>query len=665
MTGDRVSQVLQLVVAAAFLLIGLLALRDWWRGGERRRGYLALALGSLGLVALAGGLESLVGNQPSLDGLLLVLFMLSAAGLLLYRDSVLRLPTWVRILAAVLLAGPTAFILVVGTPASANPAATTPIRSAALDLLLAVWCLAVAEPAYRLFRFSGGLPLIQRARMRSLAAGYAGIMIVVVLILVAFMAGDDNRVGLALQACALLCVPPLYVGFAPPRWLRARWRRPVEDRLRRATHDLLLFSPDRATLASRGLDWAIRLVGGASGLIADAGGELLATQGLSEAEAREILELPELRLPEHLVRIGNGGRTAVVHRLAVSSGTGHLVVLAGSLSPTIDAEEAGWLAGYAAALSIALDRVRVSELLAQTAYELRAARDMAEAASRAKSEFLSRVSHELRTPLTSMIGFAELLLGHQLDAEQERHVRTILRAGDHLLGLVNEMLDISRIEDGRIALTSEPVSVDQVVADVLDLTRPMAGELNTRVRVPTIPGSLRVTADRQRLTQVLLNLVTNAIKYYGRGEWVEIRATTAGGRCRVWVQDGGVGIRPEEVERLFAPFERLSAAASEVEGTGLGLALSKSLVEAMGGTIGVESVLGKGSTFWVELARAAPAKPAVSRDGEPGTSLVGSAAREGAGADRAGADGVGAEHAGPAGAEQEGAMAGERAASTT
>ncbi|MGA9112896.1 MAG: HAMP domain-containing sensor histidine kinase, partial [Candidatus Dormiibacterota bacterium] len=622
MTGDRVSQALQLVVAAAFLLIGLLALRDWWRGGERRQGYLALALGSLGLVALAGGLESLFGNQPRLDGLLLVLFMLSAAGLLLYRDSVLRLPTAVRMLAAILLVGPTAFILVVGIPASANPAATTPIRSAALDVLLAVWCLAIAEPAYRLFRVSGGLPLIQRARMRSLAAGYAGIMVVVVLILVAFMAGVDNRVGVALQTCALLCVPPLYVGFAPPRWLRARWRRPVEDRLRRATHDLLLYSPDRATLASRGLDWAIRLVGGASGLIADAGGELLATQGLSEAEAREILERPELRLPEHLVRIGKGGRTAVVHRLSVSSGTGHLVVLAGSLSPTIDAEAAGWLTGYAAALSIALDRVRVSELLAQTADELRAARDMAEAASRAKSEFLSRVSHELRTPLTSMIGFAELLLGHQLDAEQERHVRTILRAGDHLLGLVNEMLDISRIEDGRIALTSEPVSVHQVVAEVLDLTRPMAGELNTRVRVPRIPGSLRVTADRQRLTQVMLNLVTNAIKYNRREGWVEIRATTSEGRCRVCVRDGGVGLRPEEVERLFTPFERLSAAASAVEGTGLGLALSKSLVEAMSGSIGVESVLGRGSTFWVELPEAAPAPPAVAGDGGPGLSLV-------------------------------------------
>ncbi len=660
MTGDRVSQALQLVVAAAFLLIGLLALRDWWRGGERRRGYLALALGSLGLVALAGGLESLVGNQPRLDGLLLVLFMLSAAGLLLYRDSVLRLPAGVSILAAILLVGPTAFILVVGIPASANPAATTPIRSAALDLLLVVWCLAVAEPAYRLFRFSSRLPLIQRARMRSLAAGYAGIMMVVVLLLVAYIAGVDNRVGVALQACALLCVPPLYVGFAPPRWLRKRWRRPVEDRLRRATHDLLLFSPDRTTLASRGLEWAIRLVGGASGLIADAGGDLLAIEGLSETEAREILELPELRLPGHLIRIGRGGRTAVVHRLAVSSGTGYLVVLAGSLSPSIEAEEADWLSGYAAALSIALDRVRVSELLAQTADELRAARDMAEAASRAKSEFLSRVSHELRTPLTSMIGFAELLLGHQLNAEQERHVRTILRAGDHLLGLVNEMLDISRIEDGRVALTSEPVSVQQVVAEVVDLTRPMAGELNTRVRVPRIPGSLWVTADRQRLTQVLLNLVTNAIKYNRRDGRVEIRATTSDGRCRVWVRDGGMGLRPEEVERLFTPFERLSAAASAVEGTGLGLALSKSLTEAMGGSIGVESVLGKGSTFWVELPRAAPAELAVGGDVGPGISLAGSAAGASGGIDPAGAGRAVADDAAP-----EGAMAGEGAASTT
>jgi signal transduction histidine kinase len=259
-----------------------------------------------------------------------------------------------------------------------------------------------------------------------------------------------------------------------------------------------------------------------------------------------------------------------------------------------------------------------------------------------------------------MIGFAELLLGHQLDAEQERHVRTILRAGDHLLGLVNEMLDISRIQDGRIALASEPVSVHQVVAEVVDLTRPMAAELNTRVRVPRVPRSLQVTADRQRLTQVLLNLVTNAIKYNRREGWVEIRATTSDGRCRLWVRDGGVGLRPEEMERLFTPFERLSAAASAIEGTGLGLALSKSLMEAMGGSIGVESVLGKGSTFWVELPRAAPAEPAVGGDGGPGLSLVGRAAGGSDGADGAGTGHAAADHTG-----QEGALAGEGAASAT
>ena len=202
--------------------------------------------------------------------------------------------------------------------------------------------------------------------------------------------------------------------------------------------------------------------------------------------------------------------------------------------PTFDAEEADWLAGYAAALSIALDRVRVAELSGQTAAELRNARDLAEAASRAKSEFLSRVSHELRTPLTAMIGFAELLLGHR--ARRPSRSATSApssRRATTSSALVNDILDISRIEEGRLALSPEPVSVRQVVGEVLDLTRPMAGELDTTVRVPGIPGSLSVAADHQRLKQVLLNLVTNAIKYNRRGGWVEISATPPTARCRV------------------------------------------------------------------------------------------------------------------------------------
>jgi signal transduction histidine kinase len=429
-------------------------------------------------------------------------------------------------------------------------------------------------------------------------------MVVVGLMVVAFTIGGD-RLALALQAVALLCVPPLYAGFAPPRWLRRIWRRPEEDRLRRATYDLLLFSPDRASLAGRGLDWAIRLVGAEAGLIVDAGGELLAVQGVPEAEARQVLERLPVPPPTSLVRLLRRSRTAIVHALPMNAGEGRLVVLSGSLSPAFDTEEAEWLAGYAAALAIALDRVRVAELSAQTEAELRNAKDMAEAASLAKSEFLSQVSHELRTPLTAMIGFADLLLTEPLGAEQEHHVKTIVKAGDHLLALVDDILDVSRIEEGRLGLSPEPVSVEQVVGEVLELAGPMAGEMETRVGSTGVLGSPRVAADHHRLKQVLLNLVTNAIKYNHRGGWVEISAATRDGRCRVSVADSGPGLKADEVKRLFAPFERLSAAASGVEGTGLGLALSKSLTEAMGGSIGVDSKVGKGSTFWVELPLAA------------------------------------------------------------
>jgi len=199
---------------------------------------------------------------------LVVTSMISAGALVLYRHSVL--PSRVGAHAG----GPrpggrNRAQLRGGLPVAARPGvAPGPEQKLALDLLLVVWCLAVAEPAYRLARLSVGLPAVQRARMRSIAAGYGGIMIVAALILVAFTIGGD-RLAVALQVCALVCVPPLYAGFAPPGWLRRIWRRPEEDRLRHAIHDLLLYSPDRAALAVRGLDWAIRLVGGGAGLIAD------------------------------------------------------------------------------------------------------------------------------------------------------------------------------------------------------------------------------------------------------------------------------------------------------------------------------------------------------------------------------------------------------------
>ncbi len=234
---------------------------------------------------------------------------------------------------------------------------------------------------------------------------------------------------------------------------------------------------------------------------------------------------------------------------------------------------------------------------------LRQVRLEADRANQAKSEFLSRMSHELRTPLNAILGFAQLLEMDSLNPEQSEGVAHILKGGRHLLGLINEVLDIARIEAGRLDLSLEAVSVDEVVRESLDLIAPLAAEGN--IGAETAPASGFVLADRQRLKQVLLNLLSNAVKYNRRRGTVALSfENMPAGRLRIKVSDTGPGIAPERLERLFIPFERLGAEQSGVEGTGLGLALSKRLVEAMGGTLGVESMPGQGSTFWVELALA-------------------------------------------------------------
>ncbi len=233
------------------------------------------------------------------------------------------------------------------------------------------------------------------------------------------------------------------------------------------------------------------------------------------------------------------------------------------------------------------------------------AREEAERANRAKSEFLSRMSHELRTPLNAIIGFGQLLEMGAQNPRQRENVFHILKGGKHLLGLINEVLDIARIESGRLDMTLESVSVTQVFTEAVALIEPLAAQ--RKVRVGRIDGAadLFIRADRQRLSQVVLNLLSNAVKYNRVGGSVGLSCTALpDGRRRLGISDTGPGISPADQSRLFIPFERLGAETSTVEGTGIGLALSKRLVEAMGGRIGVESVEGQGSTFFFELPAA-------------------------------------------------------------
>ena len=237
---------------------------------------------------------------------------------------------------------------------------------------------------------------------------------------------------------------------------------------------------------------------------------------------------------------------------------------------------------------------------------LRAAREAAEAASRAKSEFLSRMSHELRTPLNAILGFGQLMELEAANPAQAENADHILKAGRHLLALINEVLDITGIEAGRLHISAEAVRVAEVVDEVVGLIGPLTSARGVTLNVDRHRiADQYVRADRQRLKQVLLNLVANAVKY-NRANGTAVLGFESGvdGQARIVVTDTGAGIAPQNVARLFTPFDRLGAEATGVEGTGLGLALSKRLTEAMGGTIGVQSTVDVGSTFWIELPHA-------------------------------------------------------------
>ena len=234
---------------------------------------------------------------------------------------------------------------------------------------------------------------------------------------------------------------------------------------------------------------------------------------------------------------------------------------------------------------------------------LQRAKDNSDKASAAKSDFLLRMSHELRTPLNAILGFGQILQGTVSADTQRMGAMHVVTAGRHLLSLINEVLDIARIEAGRLDLALEPVRVSEIVGEALDLIQPLAD--GRRIVLEARGGAdagQTVCADRQRLKQVLLNLLSNAVKYSPE----EGRVTTCwrverGEALRISVCDEGPGITREQAARLFVAFERLGAESSDVPGTGLGLALSKSLVEAMHGRIGVHAGAQRGSTFWVRL----------------------------------------------------------------
>ncbi len=279
-----------------------------------------------------------------------------------------------------------------------------------------------------------------------------------------------------------------------------------------------------------------------------------------------------------------------------------------TLTPIVD--ERGVVTNHMGVRRDITEEIQRRQTLMQTNRALEQARDTAVAASRAKSEFLANMSHELRTPLNAIIGYSEMLLEDLTDPQVKKDLNRIRSAGSHLLSLINDVLDISKIEADKVELTPETVDVAELVEAVAATIEPLANKNKNQFKVTCDPKIGTIVVDRTRLRQVLFNLLSNACKFTKEGD-IELEIARGKDKIEMRVKDNGIGISPEQQAKLFQPFVQAdSSTTRQYGGTGLGLVICRRLVEMMGGTITLQSDLGKGATFTVEL-------PADATDSDP------------------------------------------------
>jgi len=570
-------QDLTVAIQVAFGLLAIATLADWIRRRDAQRPYLVLALVFLALVVLIGPNADQLGvsRQPVTD-ITLVIFLLSGYFLLLFRDSLIPLGASARVIITVGITIIGAVGIAAGLPSDPN-VAHTPFQVVALSAVVATWIVCVAEPILRLGRASIGRPAVEGSRLRALSLGYAGLIAVVLVGTLASSLTQNQGVVLATDVVALLVVPLLYASFSPPVWLRRLWSQPEEDEFRGALHDLLLYTPDRAKLAERALDWSTRLVGGASGFIVDSDGKILVSRGMTTDE-----------VAQHSARAPSNHSTLVVP-LDLAHGKGSMTIVAGPFTPLFGQDEVFRLRQYAGSITAGLDRVSLTDRLA--------------ALEKAKSEFLNIASHELRGPMTVIKGYLTMIAAGSL-GDVPPKTKTVLplliAKSDEVNSLLEQMIEASRLEDGRMALKKERSDITELTDAAIENLRPLLSDHELKVDMPPRPVWADVDPDRFQI--VVRNLVSNAVKYSPSGSRVRVRIKPNGAHAMLSVTDEGIGIAVDDQPRLFTRFGRIeNKATAHTSGTGLGLWLSREIARMHDGDLTVESETGRGSTFKLDI----------------------------------------------------------------
>ena len=573
---------LQLAIELAFAVLAIRTVASWMRNPDRRHGHLAVALGSLAILILISTsfASSGIPGQVATD-VGVVLFLASGYGLLMFRDSFVPFrPVTTRLLTAGIVAVGL-LAIVFELPGNIDSPHTT-LQTLLVVAILGLWAYCILEPIVTFWQASSSRPAVEKARLRSISIGYAGLLFVII---VGTIAGSVSPVlSVALSVVALAIVPVLYVAFFPPAWLRRIWRQPEEDEFRHALHDLLLYSPDRATLADRALLWSERLVGGDAAFVIDGDASILASRGITSEDA-----LALSRRSRFMDATAAGGQDpwrhgrSVVIPLDLRQSRGAMVIMTGRLSPMFGDDELSRLRQYASSITAGLDRVALNSRIA--------------ALERAKTDFLNIASHELRGPMTVIKGYLTMLdsgaMG-ELSPRARSVLPLLISKSDEVNWMVEQMIEAARLEEGRLALKRRRADIIEVTEDAIDSVRMLLSGHELKVEFPVEPIEAEVDPDRFQI--VVRNLLSNAAKYSGPNTEIDVDVRHDGDHASISVRDHGVGISEADQRMLFTRFGRIETSA-HVQGTGLGLWLSREIALMHDGDITVKSEPDKGSTF--------------------------------------------------------------------